>query len=104
MGPAALSLYLYPRILAVHALDPADGFADANGHLQLPAAVRASFAQMEAGGAYLVDNGQVLLLWLHAQVSPHLLEDLFGAGVESLQALDPNLSALPVLETHLNAQ
>ncbi|KAK3074053.1 COPII coat Sec23p-Sfb3p heterodimer component [Teratosphaeriaceae sp. CCFEE 6253] len=104
MGPAALSLYLYPRILAVHALDPADGFADANGHLQLPAAVRASFAQMEAGGAYLVDNGQVLLLWLHAQVSPHLLEDLFGEGVESLQALDPNLSALPVLETHLNAQ
>ena len=59
---------------------------------------------MEEGGAYLVDNGQILLLWIHQQVSPDLLEDLFGEGLNSLQALDPNLNALPVLETHLNAQ
>ncbi|TKA69735.1 hypothetical protein B0A55_05279 [Friedmanniomyces simplex] len=104
MGPAELSLYLYPLILAVHALDPTEGFADENGHLKMPLAVRASFSQMEEGGAYLVDNGQILLLWLHQQVSPNLLEDLFGEGMDSLQALDPNLSALPVLETHLNAQ
>ncbi len=104
MGPGELSLYLYPRIIAVHGLDPTEGFADENGHLKMPHAVRASFSQMEEGGAYLVDNGQILLLWLHQQVSPNLLEDLFGEGMDSLQALDPNLSALPVLETHLNAQ
>ncbi|KAK0948176.1 COPII coat Sec23p-Sfb3p heterodimer component [Friedmanniomyces endolithicus] len=104
MGPGELSLYLYPRIIAVHGLEPTEGFADENGHLKMPHAVRASFSQMEEGGAYLVDNGQILLLWLHQQVSPNLLEDLFGEGMDSLQALDPNLSALPVLETHLNAQ
>ncbi|GAB7360429.1 hypothetical protein MBLNU230_g8384t2 [Neophaeotheca triangularis] len=104
MGPAELSLYLYPRIISLHNLDPTDGFADENGHLKMPSAVRASFSQIEEGGAYLVDNGQILLLWLHNQVSPNLLEDLFGPGFDSLQALDPNTTSLPVLETQLNAQ
>ncbi|KAK5131518.1 hypothetical protein LTR08_000845 [Meristemomyces frigidus] len=104
MGPAELSLYLYPRVLALHTLDPGEGFADENGHLKMPHALRASFGQMEEGGAYLVDNGQILILWLHAQVSPNFLEDLFGAGCDSLQAIDPNVNALPVLETLLNAQ
>ena len=104
MAPAELSLYLYPRMIALHSLDPSEGFADENGYLKMPRAVRATFAQIEEGGAYLVENGQILLLWLHQQVSPNLLEDLFGAGVNSLQALDANMSALPVLESHLNAQ
>ncbi|KAF2151175.1 beta-sandwich domain of Sec23/24 [Myriangium duriaei CBS 260.36] len=104
MGPAELSLYLYPRIIAIHNLDPADGFADENGRLRMPMALRASFGQIEEGGAYLVDDGQTCLLWLHAQVSPNLLEDLFGQGYANLQDLNPYMSALPVLETHLNAQ
>ncbi|KAJ5590901.1 Sec23/Sec24 beta-sandwich [Penicillium hetheringtonii] len=60
--------------------------------------------RLRRGGAYLVDNGQAVLLWLHAQVSPNLLEDLLGPGANALQELNPNLSSLPVLETHLNAQ
>ena len=62
MGPAELSLYLYPRMIALHGLDPTEGFADENGHLKMPRAIRASFSQIEEGGAYLVDNGQILLL------------------------------------------
>ncbi|KAJ5338417.1 hypothetical protein N7452_005145 [Penicillium brevicompactum] len=87
MGCTELSLYLYPRIIPVHNMQPEDGFA--NEH---------------EGGVYLVDNGQAVILWLHAQVSPNLLEDLFGPGHEALQGLNPNTSSLPVLETHLNAQ
>lgn len=104
MGPAELSLYLYPRIIALHTLEPEEGFADENGHLKMPRGIRASFANIEEGGAYLVDNGQMLLLWLHQQVSPNLLEDLFGPDFDDLQKLDPNMNALPVLETLLNAQ
>lgn len=104
MGPAELSLYLYPRLIALHNLEADEGFADENGHLKMPHAIRASFAQIEEGGAYLVDNGQILLLWLHQQVSPNLLEDLFGEGLDSLQKLDPNLAELPALESLLNAQ
>ena len=99
-----LSLYLYPRIIAIHNLDAGDGFANDKGHLVMPECTRASFSKVEEGGAYIVDNGQICLLWLHAHVSPNLLEDLFGEGNNSLKALDPFQSTLPVLETHLNAQ
>ncbi len=121
MGAMELSLYLYPRIIPIHNLDDQvssdpllvintrltstqDGFPNENGHLRVPPAIRASFSRIEEGGAYIVDNGQICLLWMHSQVSPNLLADLFGAGHTSLQSLDPSTSSLPVLETHLNAQ
>ncbi|KAJ5130619.1 Sec23/Sec24 beta-sandwich [Penicillium bovifimosum] len=104
MGCTEMSLYLYPRIIPVHNMQPEDGFANEQGQLQIPPSLRASFSRIEDGGVYIVDNGQAILLWLHAQVSPNLLEDLFGPGCDSLQALNPNTSSLPVLETHLNAQ
>ncbi|KAF2729006.1 Sec23/Sec24 family protein-like protein [Polyplosphaeria fusca] len=104
MGPLELSLYLYPRIIAIHQLDEKDGFANENGHLRMPESTRASFSKVEEGGVYIVDNGQICLLWLHAHVSPNLLEDLFGEGIKSLKQLDAFQSTLPVLETHLNAQ
>ena len=104
MGTTELALYLYPRIIPIHNLSPEDGFAKENGHLQVPHSIRASFARIEEGGAYLIDNGQTCLLWLHGQVSPNLLEDLFGEDKTTLQSLDAFTSSLPVLETHLNAQ
>jgi protein transport protein SEC24 len=104
MSPLELSLYLYPRIIALHNLDDGDGFPNEKGHLRMPSMMRATFAKVEEGGAYLVDNGQICILWIHAQVSPHLLADLFGPEISSLQHLDPFLNQLPVLESHLNAQ
>lgn len=104
MGPLEMSLYLYPRIIALHNLAPEDGFANEDGHLRMPHSIRASFRNIEEGGAYLVDNGQVLLLWMHASVSPNLIEDLFGPGHTSLKSLDAFTNSLPVLETHLNCQ
>ena len=104
MGPTEMSFYLYPRIYAIHNLVEQDGFANEKGYLRMPISIRASFSKIEEGGAYIVDNGQVCLLWLHAQVSPNLLEDLFGPEYTELQNLDPFMSQLPVLETRLNAQ
>ncbi|PWY87907.1 Sec23/Sec24 family protein [Aspergillus sclerotioniger CBS 115572] len=104
IGCTELALYLYPRIIPIHNMQPTDGFPNEQGQLQVPPSLRASFSKIEEGGAYLVDNGQQCLLWLHSQVSPNLLEDLFGEGQGSLQGLSPQTSAIPVLETHLNAQ
>ncbi|KAJ6152471.1 hypothetical protein N7497_006790 [Penicillium chrysogenum] len=104
MGCTEMALYLYPRIIPVHNMQPEDGFANEHGQLQIPPTMRASYSRIEDGGVYIVDNGQAILLWIHAQVSPNLLEDLFGPGHNSLQGLNPNTSSLPVLETHLNAQ
>jgi protein transport protein SEC24 len=105
MGCGEISLYLYPRMIAVHNLQPEEGFADAStGHLKMPPSMRLSFARVEPGGVYLVDNGQTCLVWMHAQTSPNLIQDLFGEDKNSLQSLDAYTSAFPVLETHLNAQ
>ena len=99
------ALFLYPRIFSLHNLEPTDCFPSVEtGQLIVPSSLRASFSRVEEGGVYLVDNGQLIILWLHAQVSPNLLEDLFGRDVHALADVDPNISELPVLETHLNAQ
>ncbi|KAI2627841.1 beta-sandwich domain of Sec23/24 [Hypoxylon sp. NC1633] len=105
IGAAELSLYLYPRMIPIHNLNPDDGFPDEQtGYLKMPPAVRTSFSRVEPGGVYLVDNGQQCLLWFHSQTSPNLLVDLFGEGKDGLNQLDPYSSSLPVLQTHLNAQ
>lgn len=105
MGCLELSLYLYPRMIALHNLEPEDGFPDPEtGHLKMPISLRASFAKVESGGVYILDNGQTTLLWMHAQTSPNLLIDLFGPNIDSLKAIDPFTTELPVLETHLNCQ
>ncbi|KAL2258436.1 hypothetical protein VTK26DRAFT_8266 [Humicola hyalothermophila] len=106
VGARELSLYLYPRVIALHNLQPEDGFPDPalGGNLRMPPALRASFAYVEPGGVYLVDNGQLALLWMHAQTSPNLIADLFGDGKDSLQSLDAYTNEIPVLQTHLNAQ
>ncbi|KAI1385584.1 beta-sandwich domain of Sec23/24 [Hypoxylon trugodes] len=105
IGAAELSLYLYPRMIPIHNLNPDDGFPDEQtGYLKVPPAIRTSFSRVEPGGVYLVDNGQQCLLWFHSQTSPNLLVDLFGEGKDSLNQLDPYSSSLPVLQTHLNAQ
>ncbi|EFX03393.1 sec23 sec24 family protein [Grosmannia clavigera kw1407] len=105
MGALELSLYLYPRIIPLHTLQPEEGFPDPEtGHLRLPPAMRATFARVEPGGVYLVDNGQQCLIWLEKQTSPNLIADLFGEDRQTLQSLDPYASSLPVLQTLLNAQ
>lgn len=105
MGALELSLYLYPRIIPIHNLEPEDGFIDPEtGFPKMPPAIRASFGRVEPGGVYLVDNGQQCLLWFHEQTSPNLVTDLFGEGKDSLKSLDAYTSSLPVLETRLNCQ
>lgn len=105
MGCLEMSLYLYPRMIAVHNLQEAEGFADpSTGQLKLPPTMRNTFSKVEPGGVYLMDNGQQCILWFHAQTSPNLIQDLFGEDKTTLQSLDAYTSDLPVLETLLSAQ
>lgn len=105
MGCLEMSLYLYPRMIAVHNLQETEGFADsATGQLKLPPTMRNTFSKVEPGGVYLMDNGQQCILWFHSQTSPNLIQDLFGEDKTTLQSLDAYTSDLPVLETLLSAQ
>ncbi|ORY79388.1 Sec23/Sec24 trunk domain-domain-containing protein [Protomyces lactucae-debilis] len=103
LGVKDLLGLLYPRLIAIHALQPEECFADDQGTFIMPPAVRTAFARIEPGGAYLLDNGQYLLVWLKSDVSPQLITDLYGPG-KTLDTLDAKDTTLPQLEALLNAQ
>ncbi|KAG8846854.1 COPII coat Sec23p-Sfb3p heterodimer component [Tulasnella sp. 330] len=94
---------LYPRIISVHNLPQKVGIPDpGTGRLTLAYRTPASYAYLEADGAYLLDNGEVTILWLGNSVSPQILLDLFG--VEDWDTLGPSLSHLPRSQTLLSVQ
>jgi protein transport protein SEC24 len=97
-----LSLYLYPRIIGLHNYRPDDCEYTEHGNFIMPINIEATAHKIEEGGVYLAYNGQTVLIWFHKQVSPLLLEDLFGQGITNLADLNPYLNALPELDTDIN--
>jgi len=101
-GVAATISVLYPRMFSVHNLEDDVGQPTAQGGVKLPAAMRTSYARMEPDGAYLIENGDIAIMWLGSGVSPQILNDIYGA--ESLQELDIRMTSLPSLPTQLSTQ
>lgn len=97
-----LSLFLYPRVIGLHNLQPVDCTYSENGLFNLPVNVKASMAALDIGGVYMAYNGQGILLWIHNQVSPVLLKDLFGEHAVSLESLDPFMNELPEIDTEIS--
>lgn len=97
-----LSPYLYPRIMGLHNLRETDCTYDATGKFIYPASIAATVDDIEAGGVYIVYNGVSLLLWIHRQVAPALLVDLFGEEVDALDRLNPVLNVLPEIDTEVS--
>lgn len=94
----------YPRMISLHNMRSDDGEpiqasvgSDGQqgsppvlaGRIKCPPLLRTSYLRMEGHGAYLLDNGEMCLIWLGSNVSPKLLEDLYG--VTSLEELDPRM-------------
>ncbi|RKP40087.1 hypothetical protein BJ085DRAFT_13704 [Dimargaris cristalligena] len=92
----------YPRIVPVHELAPEHGQYDAQGHLQMPGLIRASYSRLAPTGAYLFENGQIMRLWLGKDISPIFLRE--ALGVESLAEIDENTPDLPGLDTPTSQQ
>ncbi|EGG01243.1 uncharacterized protein MELLADRAFT_50176 [Melampsora larici-populina 98AG31] len=102
LGVASTVLMLYPRMVPIHASEDDVGELKGNGRIKIATQMRASYLRMEPHGAYLLENGDVMLLWLGSSVSPKIIEDLYG--VNSLEELDPQLSSLPIRENRLSNQ
>lgn len=105
----ALALQTYPVMFALHRLKAdecrwEDGDGDGARWFHLPQAVPLSQSQLEAGGAYLIFNGTRMMLWIHPDVAPELLHDLFGDSVASIDSLDPEFVQLPVLDNPASSQ
>lgn len=101
-GTTTIMSLLYPRIMAIHDLAEKYGFPGTNGRLRLPRFMRASYQYMVADGAYLLDNGDVAMLWFGNAVNPQIVDDLYG--VENVDELDTRMTRLPKLPTLLSTQ
>ncbi|KAF8518397.1 Sec23/Sec24 trunk domain-containing protein [Hysterangium stoloniferum] len=90
----AMMRYLYPKLLALHDLtDDICSPDPTTGRIQLPSLMRSSYVWMESNGLYLIDNGEQMILWIGASISPQLLKDLYA--VETIQGLDIRNTRIP---------
>ncbi|EHK97721.1 hypothetical protein M7I_6505 [Glarea lozoyensis 74030] len=77
MGALELSLYLYPRMIPIHNLQPEDGFPDPEtGHLRMPPSVRCSFSRVEEENHFKT-HGEYLAIY-----------DEYKLGLSSYDAID----------------
>ncbi|CAN6620335.1 SED5-binding protein 3 [Trichomonascus vanleenenianus] len=95
-------VYLYPRIIGIHNLREADCTYTEAGQFNMPVNVTATMSSIDVGGTYIIYNGQRLLLYIHRQVNPQLIKDLFGESFGSVAELDPYLNSIPELDTDIN--
>ncbi|ODQ80127.1 hypothetical protein BABINDRAFT_161114 [Babjeviella inositovora NRRL Y-12698] len=102
MPLATVTLRLYPQIYAVH--DLAAGECARGEPFMVPQPVRASSAHIAYGGCYLAFDGDRALLWIHDQVNPLLLQDLFGPTVQAIGDIDPLMDEVPDAGTEISAQ
>ncbi|KAF9113401.1 COPII coat Sec23p-Sfb3p heterodimer component [Mortierella sp. AM989] len=103
MGVSESIVFYYPRMIAVHAMEEGVGTLDPNsGRVFLPPLVRVSYARLSPTGAYMLENGQKMFLWLGHEISPQFLQDVFG--VQTLDEVNPENHHLPELDTVTSSQ
>lgn len=79
-------VYYYPRLIPL-----TDFEQDAEGTMPMP--VRTSYEKLHQDGAFLLENGLVMFLWVGTSTPVQWLQDVFG--VNAPHQLDPTLSDLP---------
>jgi len=84
--------FFYPRLLPLHELNLET--------TALPTAIRCSYERLKEHGAYLLDNGLILYLWLGIAISPEWVQQVFG--VQSAAQIDIDMTKLQELDTPLS--
>ncbi|XP_075999892.1 protein transport protein Sec24D [Genypterus blacodes] len=92
MGVEESQLLLYPRLIPLHNVDVSSE--------ALPAPVRCSMERLTDSGAFLLENGHTMFLWLGQASPPDLIQSLFN--LPSLAHLQGPMSALPELDNPLS--
>lgn len=69
---------LYPSMYALHSMPKESGTKDEYDRVMLPPRTVLAGERIDARGAYLVDDGRRLLLWLGKMLDPNFVGALFG--------------------------
>jgi len=90
-------VFIYPRLFALHDMDPTCGtpcedtedesiVTAGTDKIKLPAVVNLSCERLVSEGCFLLEDSQVLYMWLGHQVSPAFLQSVFS--IQSLEGID----------------
>ncbi|PKK64784.1 hypothetical protein RhiirC2_665880 [Rhizophagus irregularis] len=96
IGVAESIVFLYPRLIPVHNLSDQVGYPNQYGKVKLPPLIRVSYDRLESEGAYLLENGHILIFWIGRQISSEFINNVFG--VDSIEKINSKLYSLPELE------
>lgn len=86
--------YFYPRLISIHDVD-------ANGK-DMPAQIRTTFDKMTEDGAYILENGIHMFVWLGLGLAPEFTQQVFGAP--STHQIDTDRCGIPVFDNPLSAR
>lgn len=93
--------YIHPDFYSLHDMPEDAGTIDeATGKVILPPRMNLSSEKIVTHGLYLIDDGQVIFVWVGRDAVPQLLLDAFG--VESLSQLAPGKHEIPEIDSPLN--
>jgi len=88
-SPASLVKLLYPDLYPLHEAGGEWGTPDADGMVQLPTTLPLTGACLDERGAYLLDNGRVMLLWLGRMLDRAWGLEVFGVDVQTANPAEP---------------
>lgn len=84
--------YFYPRLIPIHDVE-----VDSD---EIPDPIRCTGEKILDDGAYILENGIYMFLWLGLGLSPEFTQNVFG--VQSPQQIDTDKNTLPVFETKMS--
>ncbi|KAH8412219.1 hypothetical protein KR009_000501 [Drosophila setifemur] len=88
--------YLYPRFIPIHTAVPEDS--------DLPTPVRCTHEKTQEDGAYVLENGVHLFVWLGQALSPNFVQSVFGVqGLQQLALERFNIVAETPLAKRINS-
>lgn len=84
--------YFYPRLIPIHDVNPNDD--------DIPAPIRCTIEKMADDGAYILENGIHLFVWLGLALAPEFTQAIFNA--QCAQLVDTDRPGIPILDNPLS--
>lgn len=84
--------YFYPRLIPIHDVDVQD--------TNVPAPIRTTLEKMSDDGAYILENGMHMFVWLGLMLAPEFTQSVFGAP--SSQQIDTDRCGIPIFDNPLS--
>ncbi|XP_065844690.1 protein transport protein Sec24A-like [Oscarella lobularis] len=90
------SRFIYPSLYPLHELDDEDIVISKNGSKYAPPVLQLSAEQVSRKGAYLVDNGQAIIVWIGRDISSDFCQEVMDKPM--FAALPEAVAAFPEVD------